>query len=77
MMYAHWTTEKWKKVMFSDESNFQVFRMGSTTVRRPKSSDRLTLGITVKHPESVMLWESFSGDKRRTFFSSEKQKNEC
>ena len=54
--------------MFSDESNFQVFRMESTTMRRPRSSDRFDLRYTVptvKHPESVILWESFSGDKGR------------
>ena len=42
--------------------------MGSTTVRRPTSSDcfdpRYTVS-TVKHPESVMLWGSFSGEKGR------------
>ena len=74
--YAHWTTEEWKKVMFFDESNFQVFRMGSTTVRHPRSSDcfdpRYTVP-TVKHPESVMLWGSFSGG--RTLLSSKNQKN--
>ena len=54
--------------MFLDESNFQVFRMGSTTVRRPSSFDRFDPRYTVpnvKHPESVMLWGSFSGDKGR------------
>jgi len=25
--HVHWTSEQWKKVIFSDESNFQVFRM--------------------------------------------------
>ena len=29
--HAHWTTEQWTKVMFSDESNFQVLKMGSTS----------------------------------------------
>ena len=54
--------------MFSDESNFQVFKMGSTTVRRPRSSDhfdpRYTVP-TVKHPQSVMVWGCFSGEKGR------------
>ena len=27
--YSHWTTEQCRKVKFSDESNFQVFKMGS------------------------------------------------
>ena len=40
--------------------------MGSTTVRCPRSFDRFDPRYTVptvKHSESVMLWESFSGDK--------------
>ena len=52
--------------MFSDESNFQVLSMGSTTVRHPRLSDRCDPRYTVptvKHPESVMLWGSFFGEK--------------
>ena len=52
--------------MFSYESNFQVFKMGSTTVRRPTSSDRFDPRYTVptvKHPQSVMVWGCFSGKK--------------
>ena len=54
--------------MSSDESNFQVFKMGSTTVRRPRSSDRFDPRYTVptvKHPQSVMVWGCFSGVKGR------------
>ena len=54
--------------MSSDESNFPVFRLGSTTVQRPRSSHRFDpwyTVLTVKHTESVTLRESFSGDKRR------------
>ena len=54
--------------MFSDPSNFQVFKMGSTMVRRPKSSDHFVLRYTVptvKHLASVMVWESFSEEKER------------
>ena len=54
--------------MFSDESNFQVFKMGSTTVRRPRSSDRFDPRYTVptvKHPQSVMVCGCFSGVKDR------------
>ena len=66
--YSHWTTEPWRKVMFSDESNFQVFKMGSTSVRRPKSSDRFDPRYTVptvKHSQSVMVWGCFLGEKGR------------
>ena len=54
--------------MFYDESNFQVFKMGSTTVLRPRSSDcfdpRYTVS-TVEHPQSVIVWGYFSGEKGR------------
>ena len=52
--------------MFSDESTFQVFKVGSTKVRRPSSSIRYDPRYTVptvKHPQSVMVWGAFSGDK--------------
>jgi len=52
--------------MLSDESNFQVFKMGSTTVRCPRSSDRFGPWYTVptiKHPQLVMVWGCFSGEK--------------
>ena len=66
--YSQWTTEQWRKVIFFDESNSQVFKMGSTTVRRPRSSDhfdpRYTVP-TVKHRQLVMVWECFSGEKGR------------
>ena len=66
--HAHWTTEQRRKVMFSIESNFQVFKMGSTTVQRPRSSDcfepQYTMP-TVKHLQSVMVLGCFSGEKGR------------
>ena len=66
--HAHWTIEQWRKVMFSDESNFQVFKMGSTTVRHLRSSNcfdpRYTVP-TVQHSQSVMVWRCFSGEKGR------------
>ena len=53
--------------------------MGSTTVRRPRSYDRFDPRYTVptvKYPESVMLWGSFSGDKGREalYFLSKSKK---
>ena len=30
--YIHWMPAQWKRVMFSDESNFQVLRVGSPMV---------------------------------------------
>ena len=54
--------------MFSNKSNFQVFKMGSTTVWCPRSSDHFdpTYRVpTVKHSQSVMVWGCFSGEKGR------------
>lgn len=54
--------------MFSDESTFRMFRARSKTVRRPGSvsqyDPRYTVK-TVKHPDSVMVWGAFSGNKGR------------
>ena len=64
--HAHLTPTQWKKVMLSDESTFQVFRVGSTKVRRTSSSNRYDPRYTVptvKYPQSVMVWGAFSGDK--------------
>ena len=54
--------------MFSDESTFQVFRVGSTKVRRLSSANRYDPRYTVptvKHLQSVMVWGAFSSDKGR------------
>ncbi|KAK4323716.1 hypothetical protein Pmani_005597 [Petrolisthes manimaculis] len=64
--YRHWTPEQWKKLMFSDESTFRLVRMASKTVRRPSGVSRYDpkyIVKTVKHPDSVMVWGSFSGYK--------------
>ena len=55
--------------MFFNESNFQVFKMGYTTVQCPRSSDhfdsRYTVLTVVKHLQSAMVWGCFSGEKGR------------
>ena len=62
--YQHWTVDDWKKVMFSDESHFELrFGRQSSFCRRSKGSDRydpLFTKKTVKHPPKVMVWGSFS-----------------
>jgi transposase len=62
--YKDWTTEQWSRVMFSDESTFRCIRATKTKVCRSMGSDhydsRYTVK-TVKHPESLMVWGSFSG----------------
>ena len=49
---------------------------------RPRLSDPFDpryMVSTVKHPESVMLWESFSGDKGKggLYFLPKNKRNEC
>ena len=66
--YIHWTPAQWKRVIFSDESNFQVFQVGSPMVRRPHASNRFDPRFTVptvKHPDSIMVWGAFSGKMGR------------
>ena len=62
--YRHWTPEMWRKVLFSDESTFKVIQGRRGFVRRPPNSNRYEPRYTVptvKHPDSVMIWSSFSG----------------
>ena len=66
--YKHWTAAHWKKVMFSDESTFRLVRGESKIVRRPSNVSRYDPKYTVKtvkHPDSVMVWGAFSGNKGR------------
>jgi transposase len=62
--YRRWSVNRWKQVMFSDESNFEIFRTNKhARVRRPVGSDRFDARYTVKtvkHPEKVMVWGCFS-----------------
>jgi hypothetical protein len=56
--------EDWKKVMFSDESHFELtFGNKSSLCRRPSGLDRLDprfTKTTVKHPPKLMAWGCFS-----------------
>lgn len=61
--YKSWSPEDWRKVLFSDESTFEIAQNTHHHVRRPSSSNpndpRYTVR-TVKHPVSVMVWGCFS-----------------
>jgi hypothetical protein len=62
--YQHFTKESWAKVMYSDESTFKCLGSTRTIIRRPQGSNRYDSHYTVKtvkHPDSVMVWGSFSG----------------
>jgi hypothetical protein len=76
--YKHWTKEQWSAVMFSDESSFKCIRTTSNRVRRPHGSNRYDPKYTmktVKHPDSVMVWGAFSGNRGRAglYFIPKKQ----
>lgn len=63
--YIEWSQQKWKCVLFSDESKFNLHGSdGRCLVRRPKGESlnpRYTKG-TVKHGGgNVMVWGCFSG----------------
>jgi hypothetical protein len=66
--YKDWTPANWEKVMYSDESTFRCIRSIKTRMRRAKGSDRFDsrfTSMTVKHPDSVMVWGCFSGAVER------------
>lgn len=60
--HVSWTVEDWKKVMWSDESNFEQFGIKATRVRRPSGARYKEKFVipTVKHCPSIMVWASFS-----------------
>ena len=62
--YQHWRPQKWRKVMFSEESTFRLVRGQSKVIRRPinvpRHDPRYTVK-TVKHSDGVMVWGAFSG----------------
>jgi hypothetical protein len=50
--------------MYSDKSTFKCPRSTRTTIRSPQGSNRYDSRYTVKtvkHPDSIMVWGSFSG----------------
>ena len=73
--YRQWTKEDWKKVLFSDESSFQLFSTKKLFVRRPIGSSPLNSRYTtasLKHHGSIMVWGRFSYSGRGTMTFLEK-----
>ena len=67
MKCKHWTIADRRKVMFSDESIFQLTRKKKLVCRPPgvtRYDSRYTIKIE-KHPESVMVWDVLSMDMGR------------
>ena len=64
--YRHWTTDQWRKVLFSDESTVKQFSSVPAYIRRPAGERYSAKYVkpTVKHSTSVMVWGSISGEGR-------------
>jgi hypothetical protein len=61
---AYWEVKEWKKVMFNDETHFEL-RLGNKSFccRRAKGTDLFDPKFTrkrVKYPPKVMIWGCFS-----------------
>ena len=57
--HVKWPIEKWRKVLFSDESTFTVNNhAGNNFVRRKPEEEYWPYCIspTIKHPQSIMVW---------------------
>ena len=57
--HVKWPIEKWRKVLFSDESTFTLNNhAGNNYVRRrPEEEYRpYCISPTIKHPQSIMVW---------------------
>ena len=58
--YAHWTSEQWNHVLFTDEASIKQFQIHHGRVRRPPNqryNQRFTVPC-VKHSQSLMVWGS-------------------
>ena len=72
-----WTPEDWAKVMWSDESNFNLFQNMNDKVRRKRGSDPTSPHFTrptVKHPPGVMVWGCMCTGGRGGLFFLDKNK---
>ena len=60
--HAGWTIGDWRKVIFSDESHFEVHGHKSAVVKRSKGDAIWPENIqqTPKHPPKKMFWGSFT-----------------
>ena len=65
--HRHWTEEDWKKVLWTDESKFEVFGSHRRTFVRCRTSEKILeecLTPSVKHGGGdVMVWGCFGAGK--------------
>ena len=62
LAHQHWTVDDWKKVLWSDESPFELFASPNPQNDRvwDKTSERLEPVFKVKFPAKVMVWGMMS-----------------
>ena len=63
--HDQWTLDRWKSVLWSDESKFEIFGSNLHVIVRRRVGERMTsaCGVpTVKHGGGVMVWGCFAGD---------------
>ena len=60
--YQNWNKEEWRRVLFSDESNFVVQGLNVSHVRRSDGEKLFPKHIkqTVKFPQKKMFWGCFT-----------------
>lgn len=65
--HKNWTTDQWKKVLFTDESKFEIFGSKRRIFVRRMPGERMNMKCiqpTVKHGGgSVMVWGCFGANK--------------
>jgi transposase len=66
--HSNWTENDWSRILFSDESSFQLFRGGAQLVRRLpgtcKRYDHHFTVPTIKKQQAVMVWGCFGSRGR-------------
>jgi transposase len=61
--FKNWSETDWRRVMFSDESKFNLYGSDGIHYVRRRSGERLSdtcISPTVKHPAGQMVWGCFS-----------------
>ena len=67
MKHRQWTTENWKKVLWTDESKFEIFGSSRRVFTHRRVGERMVpqcVTPTVKHGGgSAIIWASFAGSR--------------
>lgn len=77
--HQNWTVDDWKKVLWSDESRFNLHASDGRRMVRRRVGESLhpdCIERTTKHPSSVMIWSCFSWYGVGRFFVCEKTVNQ-